>query len=65
MTDIITIAGLKRLSLHELRSLECELARRAAGHAEGSAQRRRVLADLALVRSEIAIRLARGLRPGL
>jgi hypothetical protein len=65
MTDIITIAGLKRLSLHALRSLECELARCAAGHAEGSAQRRRVLADLALIRREIAVRLRRGPRPGL
>lgn len=59
MNDIITIAGLKRLSLPELRRLEAELCRRAAWHPEGSAPRRRVLADLALVRGEIAFRLAR------
>lgn len=64
MNDIITIAGLKRLSLPELRRLEAELCRRAAWHQEGSAQRRRVLADLALVRGEIALRLRVSPRPG-
>jgi hypothetical protein len=64
MNDIITIAGLKRLSLPELRRLEAELCRQAARHAEGSAQRRRILADLTLVRAEIALRLTRGPRPG-
>lgn len=65
MNDIITIAGLKRLSLPELRRLEAELCRRAVNHPEGSAPRRRVIADLALVRTEIAFRLRPGPRPGL
>ncbi len=63
MNDTITIAGLKRLSLPELRRLEAELCSRAARHAEGSAQRRRILADLALVRAEIALRMRLGPRP--
>jgi hypothetical protein len=64
MNDIICIAGLQRLSLPELRRLEAELARRAGATAHGSPQQRRLLADLALVRREIAVRLVRGLKPG-
>ncbi|MBN8913179.1 MAG: hypothetical protein J0H65_14205 [Rhizobiales bacterium] len=62
MDDIICIAGLKRLSLPELRRLEAEHARRAGAVPAGPRQRR-LLADLMLVRREIALRLARGPRP--
>lgn len=62
MNDIICIAGLQRLSLPELRRLEAELARRAGATTHGSPQQRRLLADLALVRREIAVRLVRNLR---
>lgn len=63
MNDIICIAGLQRLSLPELRRLETELARRAGTAMPGSPQQRRLLADLALVRREIVLRLTRGLTP--
>jgi hypothetical protein len=65
MNDIICIAGVQRLSLPELRRLEAELATRAGSAGHGSPQQRRLLADLALVRREIAVRLTRGPRPGL
>lgn len=63
MNDIITLSGLKRLTLHELRALEAQVMRSAGHHAEGSAPRRRLLADLVLVRREIAARITRGPRP--
>lgn len=64
MNDTITLSGLKRLTLHQLRALEAQIMRSAGGCAEGSAQRRRLLADLILIRREIAIRLSLGPRPG-
>jgi len=59
----LCIAGLQRLSLPELRRLEAELARRAGATTHGSPQERRLLADLALIRREIAVRLVRNPRP--
>lgn len=63
MNDTITLSGLQRLSIHQLRALEAQLARRAGGCAEGSAERRRIVADLMLVRRAIAAWLTRGWRP--
>ncbi|PPC99394.1 MAG: hypothetical protein CTY31_10625 [Hyphomicrobium sp.] len=62
MIDNITVSGLKRLTLNQLRALEAQLSRIAGSIADGSAQRRRVLADLLLIRREIALRLTRGPR---
>ena len=63
MNDTITLSGLKRLTLHQLRGLEAQVMRSAGNHAEGTAQRRRLLADLVLIRREIALRLTCGPRP--
>lgn len=64
MIDNITVSGLKRLTLNQLRALEAQLSRIAGSYTDGSAQRRRVLADLLLIRREIAVRLTCGPRPG-